>query len=389
MQSGSVAILSPGALGVSFFYHLTGQLQNMDAKVFFVGLENSRSVSALMSSGLHIAHEETVRHVAPEGVIFSTLEAAWEQGYRPEIVLACPNPDQLLQVVSTVVALIERIWAEAEDAGETERRIPAIILSSNGIYFQRVRQMFVEKLEESTLLGRLPDLWPDHMPVIVGHLMRGVTLQTGIRHGSGAATVYHPGPSGHSALAGGAEKIRARCHEVLAERGGWFDNSVGVTPTRLEFEKAIVNLMGNLLGLLYGFGDDGSFRALTIGEILVPEHESDLRELVKRVVEVGHAVKVFSPGESFDEVYNLVYERAIRLSSHVPSSLQSVEIHINEGSLEAKFPPTETWLIDPLVRYARSAGLDEAVEYFEGLRTALVAKMEKAVARGAAETANR
>ncbi|BCM88591.1 hypothetical protein IAD21_00424 [Abditibacteriota bacterium] len=378
MQRGSVAILSPGALGVSFFYHLTGELQRKDEQVFFVGLEHSRSINALLESGLQISDGETIHHLPSEGLIFPTIQAAWDAGKRPEIILACPNPDQLLQVVSTFVALIERLWSE--DPEEGERKIPTIILSSNGIYFQRVRQMFVEKLEESILLGRLPDLWPDHMPTIVGHLLRGVTLQTGARQGAGATTIYHPGPNGHSTLAGGAEKVRKRSHELLIQRGGWFDDGAATSPTRLEFEKAMMNLMGNLLGLLYAFNEDGTFRSLALNEILVPEHEKDMRELVHRVFEVGQAVRVFTPQDNDEAVFERLYERGLRIGSHVPSSLQAIEIQINAGSLEAKFPPTETWLIDPLIRYARSAELVEAVEYFEGLRAALIAKMEKAVA---------
>lgn len=378
MQIGSVAITPPGALGVSFFTHLTAQLQRQ-GDTFFVGMDNSRSIHALLSSELQIASGESIERLAPDNLIFPTLSAAWEVGYRPEILIACPNPDQLLQVVSTFVDLIERIWEETPD-GE-ERKIPALILSSNGIYFQRVRQMFVEKLEESILLGRLPDLWPDHMPRIIGHLLRGVTFQTGVRSGSGAATIYRPGPSGISTLAGGSDQVRARCCELLCGRGAWFENPAGVSPTRLEFEKAIANLTANLLGLLYAFGEDGNFRRLTINEVLVPQHEDDIRELVRRVFEVGSTIKVFTPRDSFEGLFDHVTKSLRQVGSHVPSSLQSIELQLKAGSLEAKFPPTETWLIDPLIRYARSSQLTEAVSYFEGLRAALIVKLEKAVSK--------
>ena len=376
MQSGSVAIMPPGALGVSFFTHLTGQFQHREG-TFFVGMNGSRSIGALLSSELQIARGDSIERLSPDGLIFPTLSEAWERGHRPEILIACPNPDQLLQVVSTFVGLIERIWEETP--ADEERQIPSLILSSNGIYFQRVRQMFVEKLEESILLGRLPDLWPDHMPAIVGHLLRGVTFQTGVRSGSGAATVYRPGPSGISTLAGGSEQVRARCCELLAGRGGWFENSAGISPTRLEFEKAIANLTANLLGLLYAFGADGIFARLTIGEIIASRHEDDIRELVQRVFEVGRAIKVFTPSDSFEGIFEHVLKSLRRVGPHVPSSLQSVELQLEAGTLEAKFPPTETWLIDPLIRYARSAQLSEAVTYFEGLRAALTAKLEQAV----------
>ena len=162
-------------------------------------------------------------------------------------------------------------------------------------------------------------------------------------------------------------------------RGAWFENAVGVSPTRLEFEKAIANLTANLLGLLYAFGADGTFARLTINEIIDSRHEDDIRELVKKIFEVGRAIKVFAPSDSFEDIFEHVLKNLRRVGSHVPSSLQSVELQLEAGTLEAKFPPTETWLIDPLIRYARSAQLGEAVTYFEGLRATLIAKLEQAV----------
>ena len=334
---------------------------------------------ALWSRGLQISKGETVRHLPPEGLIYPSLGAAWSAGRQPEILIVCPNPDQLLQVVSTLVALIERIWDE--NTPDDERQLPAIILSANGIYFQRVRQIFIEKLEESILMGRLPDLWPDHMPIIVGHLLRGVTFQTGIRQGTGGETIYYPGARGISVLAGGSEAVRHRCATLLSQLGGWFDESPKVSPTRLEFEKAIANLTSNLLGLIYAFDDEGNFAPLTVGDILLPERETDVRELVLRVVEVGRVVKVFAPTEDAEAVFQHVRERMRSVQGHVPSSLQSIGLQIKAGCLEPAFPPTETWLVEPLVRYARSGGLTEAVDYFEGLRHTLVAKLEKAAAK--------
>ena len=58
-----------------------------------------------------------------------------------------------------MVSLLESAWKRGElDA----LPLPVVVLASNGIYYQRLRQIYLEKLEESSLLGRLPDLWPDH-----------------------------------------------------------------------------------------------------------------------------------------------------------------------------------------------------------------------------------
>ncbi len=380
MNAGTVAIMPPGALGVSFFYHLTGGLERLDKRVFFIGLEKSRSIKALLGEDLKIATQEGVRRLPGREFIFRSLREAEKAGALPEVLIVCPNPDQLLPVVSTLVSLIERVYLAGPDAFE-RFSLPTIVLSSNGIYFQRVRQMFIEKLEESTLLGRLPDLWPDKMPHIVGHFLRGVTIQTGLRQGSGADAIYRPGPRGISVLVGGAEEVRRRCYELLSGMGGWFELARNVSPTRLEFEKAIVNLTVNFIGLLKAFDEEGGFRPLTIAEIMTPEHAPAVRELAYRVFEIGRAVKAFTPADDFEHILSEALARCQPLKAHIPSSLQTIDLQIKLGRLEVKFTPTETWLVDPLIRYARSARLPEAVAYFETLRAALMKKLEKAVHR--------
>jgi hypothetical protein len=61
----------------------------------------------------------------------------------------------------------------------------------------------------------------------------------------------------------------------------------------------------------------------------------------------------------------------------VPSSLQWVGLRLRTGDLAADLTPTETWLLDPLIRYARSAGLDHSVAYFEMLKHDLLQKLIK------------
>jgi hypothetical protein len=46
---------------------------------------------------------------------------------------------------------------------------------------------------------------------------------------------------------------------------------------------------------------------------------------------------------------------------------------------EAKLPPTETWLVDPLLFYTEAAQLDDAVQYFKSLRDALIQKLTLAI----------
>src|SRR5258705_8703365 len=221
LRTGTIGILPAGALGVSLFYQLTNRLQNLRGDVYFVARTGSSSAAALSAGHkLRIADATGLREIDATRLLKPDLLACAESGDLPEVLIVCPNPDQLLGVITNLEELLERAYQH----GELEQfPLPIAVLSSNGIYYQRLRQIFIEKLEEATLLGRLPDLWPDLMPRIVSGFLRGVTIQTGLREGSGGDAIYHPGPRGITRLAGGDTSSRERCCRVLAGKGGWYE----------------------------------------------------------------------------------------------------------------------------------------------------------------------
>jgi hypothetical protein len=281
-------------------------------------------------------------------------------------------------VIAGVVRLVEWLSAQGELDVEASQ-LPSFILSSNGIYFQRVRQFLIEKLEEATLFGRLPDLWPDRMPHLVGKLLRGVTIQTGQREGSGPAAIYRPGRSGRTRIAGGNAANRERAAALLSERGGWFE-AVAATPTRVEFDKALVNLTVNLLGQLRAIADDGSFRLLTIREIIGEGDDPEVRQLAEQVVEVGRAVRAYAPEDQFAALHEQMIGSAREHLEHVPSSLQWIAQQLRRKALEPRLSPTEAWLLEPLIRYAQAAGLTDAAKYFEDLTRRVEARLAVAAA---------
>ncbi len=367
-----VGILPAGALGVSFFYHLTQQLQNIDGGVFFIERVGSASAQAIRQGGyLRIADAAQI-HSTPAPPLFKgDLLTCFQRGVLPEVVLVCPNPDQLLSVLSGMVSLLERIF---DQGGGDVDALPIFVLCSNGIYFQRVRLIFIEKIEEAALLGRLPDLWPDIMPHVVGRLLRGVTMQTGVREGFGAETIYRPGPHGVTRISGGEAASRERCCRILQAKGGWFEEAVQGSATRLEFDKGMVNLATNLMGQLYAIDDQGRFTPLTIRDIL-KGHEAEIRELCLQVFIVGQAVRVYEQNDDFEEIFAKVMEILHLHETHIPSSLQWVALKYGQRALEPKLTPTEAWLLTPLIRYARSAGLDATTGYFEDLKKSLLHKL--------------
>ncbi|MGJ3249360.1 MAG: hypothetical protein ACFE0I_25210 [Elainellaceae cyanobacterium] len=380
---GMVGILPSGALGVGLFYHLTERLTRMTDDVVFIERRGSSSAQALRASGtLLIATSSGIASIPTDVVLKPDLIECYESGQLPEVILICPNPDQLLSVITTSIELVIRLH-EADQLFQDPLPFPNLVFCSNGIYFQRFRQIFIEKLEEATLFGRLPDLWSDTMPRLVSRFLRGVTIQTGVRDGSGEHTLYRPGPRGLTRIAGGNDATQRRCCQLLIDKGGWFERGGDRTPTRLEFDKALVNLACNLLGQIYAIDSTGHFQSLTVGDIASSSHQDRIRELAHHVFTVGQHVNAYSSNEEFDTIYRQLMQVCEAHAEHVPSSLQWVETNLRQGQLKAEITPTESWLIEPLIRYAKASDLSETVSYFDTLKHELVHKLEGAIAASA------
>jgi hypothetical protein len=386
LRAGTVGILPAGALGVAFFHHLTEGGAGA-GRVFFMQRVGSQSAAAIREGrSLRIKANETIQDVSLADIWLPDLLRSAENGWLPEVILVCTQPDQLLGVVQNAVDLLVKL-SDRLPMEEAIESVPCLVLCSNGIYFQRVRQVLVEKLEEATLFGRLPDLWPDSMPAIVAKLLRGVTIQTGQREGTGTAAVYIPGISGRTRIAGGSKQGRERCGTLLSDLGGWFEVAEGASPTRVEFEKALVNLTANLLGQLRAIDDRGNFRRLTIREILAGEARTEARQLAEQVVAVGRAVHAFHQDEPLESFYEEAVRSCEEHLDHVPSSLQWIELQLRKGELQARLSPTEAWLLEPLVRYAHAAGLEDAAHYFEELARRVEARLALAIGRTGRENA--
>lgn len=375
----SIGILSAGALGVSFFYHLTHQLQTLDRQVYFLERQNSSSGIALRKKGKIVIVNSQIRQcLATDFWLKPDFISCYRSGFLPEIILICTNPDRLLVIIANIIDLLVLI-IKREGLENLPHSFPLFVLCSNGIYFQRLRQIFIKKIEEARLFGHLPELWPTIMPQIVGHLLRGVTIQTGIREIQEMNNIYRPGPSGKTVITGGNIETRARCYQILVGRGGWFENGGLISATRLEFDKALVNLTCNLLGQLYSIDTKGKFTRLTLGQILQPEHFSQIRELVAQIFQVGKKVRVYRKNESFEQIFQLLLETCQPHQNHIPSSLQWVDSKLRLNQLEAKITPTEFWLLEPLLRYAKAFELEETAQYFQSLKEELLKKITLAI----------
>jgi hypothetical protein len=376
--SPSVGIIPIGALGVAFHHHLTGGGTGPARDVVFLSRHAGPSGERWREEmGLRVETPAGIQELPLAGRLAGTLPEAAAAGRLPGIILVCTNPDQLFDVVGDFVSVIEQVnRVEGLFSGAT--RLPLLVLCANGIYFQRIRSSFIELLEESTLLGRLPDLWPDLMPTVVGRLMRGVTIQTALRRGSGTSAAYRPGPAGRTLLAGGDRSARAAAARHLTQLGGWFEDAGDVPPTRAEFNKALVNLAMNVFGQLAAIDAAGAFTPLTVAEIKLRVPPGRILELVEAVTLVGRGVGVYGAHETAADVSGELHRALEPTGAHVPSSLQLLQQQLSAGTLGPVLAPTEKWLIEPLKHYARSLSDPRALSYFEAIEKELTAAIARA-----------
>jgi hypothetical protein len=364
-------------LGVAFHHHLSGA--GASRRVVFLSRRGGSDAERWREDSVLRIETPSGRSDLPlAGRLMASLPEAAASGRIPGIVLVCTNPDQLFDVVADYVAAIETEHRAGRPLAGTAR-LPALVLCANGIYFQRIRRSFIELLEEATLLGRLPDLWPETMPAIVGRLMRGVTIQTSLRMGQGRDAVYRPGPAGRTLLTGGDRAARAAAAATLASHGGWFEDAGETLPTRVEFDKALVNLSINVFGQLASIDESGRFRVMTVGEIGCPERHDRILELVEAVVHVGRGVGVYAADEAPRHIFGETMRSMAGVAGHVPSSLQWLEQRLATGTLRPGLTPTERWLLEPLQHYARSLGDAEAIRYFERLERDVDAAIARAI----------
>src|SRR4051794_1681519 len=96
VREGTIGISPAGALGVAFFYQLTSELADNDGTVFFVERTGSKSTAALRGKGeLLIADAQQLRRVPVAECFHGNLPGQFEKCALPEVLLLCPNPDQL------------------------------------------------------------------------------------------------------------------------------------------------------------------------------------------------------------------------------------------------------------------------------------------------------
>jgi hypothetical protein len=173
--------------------------------------------------------------------------------------------------------------------------------------------------------------------------------------------------------------------KACVQRGAWFEDAGKHSPTRIEFDKALVNLASNLLGLLRAIDTNGRFRRLKVAEIATGENRAAIDRLAREVFRVGQAVRAYNARDQVDDLIAGLHRTLQLHAGHVPSSIQWVDVALRRGHLQPALTPTEKWLLEPLVRYAEAAGLEQTAAYFRSLEAELIESLGRAIRRSGEE----
>src|SRR5687768_4222880 len=104
----AIGILPAGALGVSLFYHLTRELREIRGDVYFIARTGSASARELSRERtLRIADDKGTHQIDARELLKADLLSCARAGDLPEALVVCPNPDQLLGVITDLVQLLE------------------------------------------------------------------------------------------------------------------------------------------------------------------------------------------------------------------------------------------------------------------------------------------
>lgn len=359
VQNNTIGIMPVGALGVAFYYHLTGGNLE-DNGVFFLNRPDGRGSTVIQKSEcLHIEYGGKHLSIPTQGRFLGGMIESSDKGELPELIIVATNPDQIDVVLRGIRPLLE--WMRDEDVFDSKSpAFPYFLFVANGIYFDHIRYRYVELLERSFMEGSLPDLWPEIALQLVCRLLRGPTVMAGHRSGYWNNTVYQPGVKGNTVISGSNEAGRQRVHTLLSDRGLPVEIA-DQSPVSIELQKALINLICNLFGVIYSIENNNRFCPLVIGDIIVPAHHPDFIELGEHVYDIARASRAVPPDACFADVFPKMIQLLQKVRTHYPSAIQSIVLFLDSRSAIPDMTPNEEWLIVPLKELASNLNLQKAL----------------------------
>lgn len=179
MKKGRIGIMPIGALNIAF----ASYIQGIDTFI------ESRKTHYNVGRKLTICIDNEKKEITLTNENYTNDINSLVNGRMPEIILFSPPNHRLMSTLDQVIAMFLKIL-------EQNAVIPKLVMLSNGIYYDDVMN------HVTTNFGSIDN---NIREKIKGNIIRGTTLQTGIRIESeknGRYTIFKPGTKGSITIAG-------------------------------------------------------------------------------------------------------------------------------------------------------------------------------------------
>ncbi|MBF0523166.1 MAG: nucleoside monophosphate kinase [Candidatus Omnitrophica bacterium] len=384
VSQNTVGVYGVGALSVSFFERM-----NADHVIMRPNSPTSQWVSK--SGALKI--DGQLRDIKPN-ILNGLVNANQGVNRLPEVIMVAPYANQLQQFQDDLMA-----YFEAMDKNEDYQldHIPYFLLASSGIYLENFRVQLRDRIEKNHLKNK-----EFFFEGIDRRLFRAVAYQSGTREGSGVNSNYIVGKEDSYIVLSrnGLPEDRARIMGIIRARN--YTIKEEEVYLRAEFNKAFVTLMFNALNIAYAYNPiEHKLSDVRLGDLFsdsesLPQtfkphslgfSSSDIRArmlaLGDAFIRIGQAKGIYGADQT---VTDLLRPLEKYLTSQIPTHSSSSYQFFREKLLDPNngFPldslfPTETFLIDPLIDWAKKLHDKEAEEVFQSLKTQIIEVQQKAV----------
>ena len=376
-SSSSVHFVNPGKIGIYGFGALVVTFYELLRGDYIIGKGNSLTTSAFRENPVLRSKRHDKDQIEEEDItdnFFKDLVESYKSGSLPEVVIVAPNPDRLMGFTQDFVNYIE--FLVKEHILDTEKTVPVFVIASNGIFDGEFREQLGRALADSTILDG------SSLKVkqkLMGRIIRMTAYQAGKREGTGGKAIYEVMPKGNAAIAGGEASVRKRLKDILLERGYPDIEDAGNSAERIEFIKAIYNLMANAALLAFIVDEKGKPRHLITGNIL-PDSKSCIKDvscfahsLGGAAFNIGKRRGLFPKEERFDYILEKHIYPVLKKYEYVPhSSLQLFHQKLRDRVLEERLLPLEENLVSTLVYIAEKEKMREEKEVLLQLQTMIL-----------------
>ena len=154
----------------------------------------------------------------------------------------------------------------------------------------------------------------------------------------------------------------------------------GVPGTRVEFDKAMISIVLNVGGLIHMVKEDGDLIDLRMGDLCEdPSKQAFIQRVTRAVFDVGRAIGAYPPDADFDAIWAPHRATIMAHAGHMTSSVKTFRDALAGGLAGVKLFSNEEWILNPLGRYAASAGMSAEEGLFRSLKNQVQEAMARAI----------